>query len=177
MKKYLILIVCALLMSSCIDRDNPIIKFLKSEFGQSGEGENKRAAESVWDFYLIGEWKYTQENENGETTGEYAKGIETFAGDGTYTNTTIDAYDDKVVLKGTWALDADEDYTINIKIDKRITSDGDEDDVDLKMVYTLVSLEPEVSFNYITDGKNRSAEWVAGEGGSNAVEDDSYMYE
>ena len=153
MRKILYIIVAltlSVMSTSCLDS----IKQFKDKVMGSSETENpdSKAANSKWDFYLIGSWLYTQE----ESELSYSKGVETFHGNGEYINHTEDAKGNRNVLTGTWRVDNEEDYTIDITIESIKTPEG-EQKVDKKMKYTIIALEPEAMLSYEVDGKVRTA--------------------
>lgn len=145
MKKLLYIIMalaCAVSINSCGKSGNE----------QNQEAPDSKAAKSQWDFYLIGSWLYTQE----DTTKDFSKGVETFHGTGEYINHTEDAQGNRNVLTGTWRVNNDEDYTIDITIESIKTAKG-EKKVDEKRKYTIVAIEPEAMLSYVVDGKTRTA--------------------
>ena len=154
MRKILYIIVALSLSvttTSCIDS----IKQFKDKLMGSSETENpeSKAATSKWDFYLIGSWLYTQE----ETELSYSKGVETFHGNGEYINHTEDAKGNRNVLTGTWRVDNDVDYTIDITIESIKTPEGGEEEVKKEMKYTILAIEPGAMLSYEVDGKVRTA--------------------
>ena len=155
MKKILAFAACALLLTSCLD----IIKLAK-RMGEQNEAEkeakNGQAATSTWDAFLVGSWKY---EDQGKKESDYPRGIETFYGNGDYDNHTIDADGKKVILRGTWEVDADEPYTFSIYLHERETAKG-VDDVEQTTTCVLLTIEPETSLNYQADGIPRQATWV-----------------
>ncbi len=155
MKKILAFAACALLLTSCLD----IIKLAK-RMGEQNEAEkeakNGQAATSTWDAFIVGSWKY---EDQGEETSEYPRGVETFYGNGDYDNHTMTEGGKKVILRGTWEVDADEPYTFHVYLHERETAKGVED-VEQIITCVMLSLEPETSFNYQADDITRKAEWV-----------------
>ena len=87
---------------------------------QQTNDPNSKAAQSKWDFHLVGSWLYAQE----DTTKDYYKGVETFHGTGEYINHTEDAQGNRNVLTGTWRVNNDEDFTIDITIESIKTPTG-----------------------------------------------------
>lgn len=116
------------------------------------------AKESVWDFYLVGTWRYT-EDESDVKSG-YSEGTETFYGDGKYLCNTVDNSGKKVTIEGVWRLDDKEDFVVwvnqkSVKSGKRIVAK------EKKVVkYVVISLAPEQALDYQAGDVYRSAEWV-----------------
>ena len=98
MKKTLVLVLLALVMTGCW-RAKP-----KAEPKQSA------AKESVWDFYLIGTWQYTEDDS--DIKSSFPKGTESFYGDGKYLCHAIDKKGKNVTVEGVWRLDDDEDFVV-----------------------------------------------------------------
>ena len=147
MKRFLYIIVAltiAVSFTSC-----------KGSGNQQTEDPNSKAAQSQWDFHLIGSWLYTQE----DTTQAYYKGVETFHGTGEYINHTEDAQGNRNVLTGTWRVNNDKEYTIDITIES-IKTPTEEKKVDEKHQYTIVALEPGAMLSYVVDGITRTAACV-----------------
>ncbi|MBO4380006.1 MAG: hypothetical protein J5784_03295 [Muribaculaceae bacterium] len=147
MKKYIFIIAATTAITSCLGGGVKPVE----------QKENEKVASATWDYYVVGSWHYIQTTEEGRTPDKYVEGVESFLGNGDYINHCVTADSSKVVLKGFWAIDPDKDYTINIYLQKK--SDGNKvgASLDHKLVYTVVSLEPEVQFNYTFDGNNRHA--------------------
>lgn len=117
------------------------------------------AKESVWDFYLVGTWRYTEDESEGKSG--YPKGTETFYGDGKYSCIAYDSSGKKVTIEGAWRLDDKEDFVVwinqkSVKSGNRIVSKEKK-----TVKYVVNSLAPEQALVYQVDNNAyRSAEWV-----------------
>ena len=146
MKKTLILILLALIMTGCW-RAKP-----KAEPKQSA------AKESVWDFYLVGVWQYTEDNSDGKSS--FPKGTEAFYGDGKYMCHAIDKKGKNVTIEGSWRLDDKENFVVWVTY--RAVKSGKQTLSSEKKVfkYVINSLAPNKAMVYQVGDKYRSAEWV-----------------
>lgn len=149
MKKYISILAVAMVVTGCFGRGVKPVE----------QKESAKVASATWDYYILGSWKYTQTTDEGKTADKYVEGVETFMGNGDYINHCMTADSSRVVLKGFWAVDPEKDYTINIYLQSKSTKEGSAK-IDHKLVYTLVSLEPGVVFNYTFDGNNRCGYYV-----------------
>ena len=135
MKKTLILVVLALMMTSCLPgRHKP-------------EPKQSVAKEAVWDFFLVGTWKSPE-------------ATETFYGDGKYVCQFVDLRGRDLTIKGKWRLDDNENYVVwvtqkSVKDGKKTISSEKKE-----LKYVINSLAPNKSLVYQVGDEYRSAEWV-----------------
>ena len=146
MKKTLILILLALSMTGCW-RAKP-----KAEPKQSA------AKESVWDFYLIGTWQYTEDDS--DIKSSFPQGTESFYGDGKYLCHAIDKKGKNVTVEGVWRLDDNEDFVVWVTINA-VKSGGRTLSKEKKKVkYVVNALAPNKYIVYQVGDAYRTAEWV-----------------
>ena len=146
MKKTLVLVLLALVMTDCW-RAKP-----KAEPMQSA------AKESVWDFYLIGTWQYTEDDS--DIKSSFPQGTESFYGDGKYLCHAIDKKGKNVTVEGVWRLDDDEDFVVWVTINA-VKSGGKTLSKEKKKVkYVVNALAPNKYIVYQVGDAYRTAEWV-----------------
>ena len=146
MKKTLVLVLLALVMTGCW-RAKP-----KAEPMQSA------AKESVWDFYLIGTWQYTEDDS--DIKSSFPQGTESFYGDGKYLCHAIDKKGKNVTVEGVWRLDNDEDFVVWVTINA-VKSGGKTLSKEKKKVkYVVNALAPNKYIVYQVGDAYRTAEWV-----------------
>ena len=146
MKKTLVLVLLALVMTGCW-RAKP-----KAEPKQSA------AKESVWDFYLIGTWQYTEDDS--DIKSSFPQGTESFYGDGKYLCHAIDKKGKNVTVEGVWRLDNDEDFVVWVTINA-VKSGGKTLSKEKKKVkYVVNALAPNKYIVYQVGDAYRTAEWV-----------------
>lgn len=146
MKKTLVLVLLALVMTGCW-RAKP-----KAEPKQSA------AKESVWDFYLIGTWQYTEDDS--DIKSSFPQGTESFYGDGKYLCHAIDKKGKNVTVEGVWRLDDDEDFVVWVTINA-VKSGGKTLSKEKKKVkYVVNALAPNKYIVYQVGDAYRTAEWV-----------------
>lgn len=172
-KSFIILFLCSMLMSSCIIK--PLKKLFFSSSGEEEEQlvkepEKSKAKESKWDFYFVGSWRYSTLNT--EKSGDYKEGIETFLGDGSYSNLTFTSDGKKAVVKGRWKLDDKEDYVVWVDQECVVTDQGKKT-VNTKVKYIVMSLDPGVELLYLVDGVTRKSQWVAGKSDAATSEEEA----
>lgn len=148
MRKYILLIVCALIVCGC-----------KKE-GSTSESENTLAQEAKWDFFILGTWKYEEQVAEGGKPTAYPKGIETFYANGDYVNHTMAANGEKVLVKGTWKLDSQEEYTLWVTQHEVESASGKKVTGNSRRKYTILSIDTEKTLNYQTGDVYRSAQWL-----------------
>ena len=146
MKKTLVLVLLALVMTGCW-RAKP-----KAEPMQSA------AKESVWDFYLIGTWQYTEDDS--DIKSSFPQGTESFYGDGKYLCHAIDKKGKNVTVEGVWRLDDNEDFVVWVTINA-VKSGGKTLSKEKKKVkYVVNALAPNKYIVYQVGDAYRTAEWV-----------------
>ena len=146
MKKTLILILLALIMTGCW-RAKP-----KAEPKQSA------AKESVWDFYLIGTWQYTEDDS--DIKSSFPQGTESFYGDGKYLCNAVDKKGKNVTVEGVWRLDDNEDFVVWVYINA-VKSGGKTLSKEKKKIkYVVNALAPNKYMVYQVGDAYRTAEWV-----------------
>ena len=146
MKKTLILILLALIMTGCW-RAKP-----KAEPKQSA------AKESVWDFYLIGTWQYTEDDS--DIKSSFPQGTESFYGDGKYLCHAIDKKGKNVTVEGVWRLDDNEDFVVWVYINA-VKSGGKTLSKEKKKIkYVVNALASNKYMVYQVGDAYRTAEWV-----------------
>ena len=146
MKKTLVLVLLALVMTDCW-RAKP-----KAEPMQSA------AKESVWDFYLIGTWQYTEDDS--DIKSSFPQGTESFYGDGKYLCHAIDKKGKNVTVEGVWRLDDNEDFVVWVTINA-VKSGGKTLSKEKKKVkYVVNALAPNKYIVYQVGDAYRTAEWV-----------------
>lgn len=146
MKRILILILLALIMTGCW-RAKP-----KAEPKQSA------AKESVWDFYLIGTWQYTEDDS--DIKSSFPQGTESFYGDGKYLCNAIDKKGKNVTVEGVWRLDDNEDFVVWVYINA-VKSGGKTLSKEKKKIkYVVNALAPNKYMVYQVGDAYRTAEWV-----------------
>ena len=146
MKKTLVLVLLALVMTGCW-RAKP-----KAEPKQSA------AKESVWDFYLIGTWQYTEDDS--DIKSSFPQGTESFYGDGKYLCHAIDKKGKNVTVEGVWRLDDNEDFVVWVTINA-VKSGGRTLSKEKKKVkYVVNALAPNKYIVYQVGDAYRTAEWV-----------------
>ena len=147
MKKTLILIMLALVMTGCLPGSK-----------RKAEPKQSVAKEAVWDFYLIGTWQYTEENS--ESKSFFPQGTETFYGDGKYLSHAIDKKGNNVTIEGSWRLDDKENFVVwithkSVKSGKKTLSSEKKE-----FKYVVNALAPNQYLVYQVGDAFRSAEWV-----------------
>ena len=156
MKKILFLmIVTAFVMVGCI----------KEKSGGKEEGtvdvpDSSAAAETTWDYFLIGTWKYAESVPEGKKGTAYPKGVETFSGNGDYQCLTQTGGGEKVIILGTWKLDDQDAYTIWVTQTSIKTASGKSKEGKSKRKYTVLSLDTGKQLIYRIDDSVRTAEWL-----------------
>ncbi len=154
MKNYIILIACTLILCGC-----------KGDKEDTSSSENAPkesvAADSKWDFFLLGSWKYTEQAPKDGKLSPYPQGIETFFSNGEWSNHTMTAKGEKVLLKGTWRLDDKDDYTLWVIQTEGQTAEKKKKGIN-KIKYVVASLEPGKQFIYMAGDCYRTAEYVQG---------------
>ncbi|MBR5081187.1 MAG: hypothetical protein IKX35_01950 [Bacteroidales bacterium] len=146
MKKTLVLVLLALVMTGCW-RAKP-----KAEPKQSA------AKESVWDFYLIGTWQYNEDDS--DIKSSFPQGTESFYGDGKYLCHAIDKKGKNVTVEGVWRLDDNEDFVVWVTINA-VKSGGKTLSKEKKKVkYVVNALAPNKYIVYQVGDAYRTAEWV-----------------
>ena len=137
MKKTLILIILALLMTGCLPGK------------RKPEPKQSVAKEAVWDFFLVGSWQLTE-----------GQGTETFYGDGKYVHCFVDESGKDVTIKGNWRLDDNENFVVwvtqkTVKSGRKTLSSEKKE-----LKYVINSLAPNKALVYQVGDVYRSAEWV-----------------
>jgi hypothetical protein len=135
MKKTLILIALAFLMTACFPTGNT-----------KSEPKKSVAKESVWDYYLVGTWK----SDNG---------IETFGGDGYYRCETT-KNGKNIIVEGTWRLDDTQDFVVWVTKTSAKSGDKVLSKEKKKIKYVIASLAPNKSLNYLVGEQCYSATWI-----------------
>jgi hypothetical protein len=146
MKKTLVLVLLALVMTGCW-RAKP-----KAEPKQSA------AKESVWDFYLIGTWQYT-ENDS-DIKSSFPQGTESFYGDGKYLCHAIDKKGKNVTVEGVWRLDDNEDFVVWVTMNAVKSGRKTLSKEKKKVKYVVNALAPNKYMVYQVGDAYRTAEWV-----------------
>lgn len=146
MKKTLVLVLLALVMTGCW-RAKP-----KAEPKQSA------AKESVWDFYLIGTWQYTEDDS--DIKSSFPQGTESFYGDGKYLCHAIDKNGKNVTVEGVWRLDDNEDFVVWVTINAVKSGRKTLSKEKKKVKYVVNALAPNKYMVYQVGDAYRSAEWV-----------------
>ena len=146
MKKTIVFILLSLLMVGCL----PGIR--------KPEPKQSVAKEAVWDFFLVGSWRYTEDYSDDKT--DYPQGTESFYGDGKYVCNAVDEKGNNVTIKGKWRLDDEEDFVVWVT-QKSVKSGKETLSTEKKKVkYVVNSLAPNKALVYQVDDVYRSAEWV-----------------
>ena len=146
MKKTLVLVLLALVMTGCW-RAKP-----KAEPKQSA------AKESVWDFYLIGTWQYTEDDS--DIKSSFPQGTESFYGDGKYLCHAIDKKGKNVTVEGVWRLDDNEDFVVWVTINAVKSGGKTLSKEKKKAKYVVNALAPNKYIVYQVGDAYRTAEWV-----------------
>lgn len=144
------LALCTLSLSSC----------KKEGADNAGDAQNSVAAETKWDYYLIGNWKYTESTPEGKKPTAYTKGVETFAGNGDYMNYTETAKKEKVIIRGTWQLDDREKYTVWVTQKSVQTGSGKMKEGNNKIKYVIQLLDTGKKLIYNVGDSYRTAEFL-----------------
>lgn len=147
MKKTIVLMLLALIMAGCIPGGK-----------RKAEPKQSVAKEAVWDFYLIGTWKYTEENS--EQKSFFPKGSESFYGDGKYLCHAVDKKGNNVTIEGSWRLDDKENFVVWVTYN--VVKSGSKTLTKEKKVvkYVVNALAPNQSMVYQVGDAFRSADWV-----------------
>lgn len=147
MKKTIVLMLLALVMTGCIPGGK-----------RKAEPKQSVAKEAVWDFYLIGTWKYTEEES--EQKSFFPKGSESFNGDGKYLCHAIDKKGNNVTIEGSWRLDDKENFVVWVTYNT-VKSGSKTLTKEKKVVkYVVNALAPNQSMVYQVGDAFRSADWV-----------------
>ncbi|MBR5102127.1 MAG: hypothetical protein IK092_03285 [Muribaculaceae bacterium] len=117
--------------------------------------ENERAEKATWDAFLLGSWMYDDD----KADVDYSKGVETFYSDGSYMNQTQNAKKENVVLNGSWVLDCDSDFTVNVFVDSLYNA-NEKKEFKEQHTYVVLSLEPRVEMKYNVDEQYREAQFL-----------------
>lgn len=154
MKRYMLILAgtALLALSGC-----------KEKTAGNGEGQeaptSSAAAETTWDYFLVGTWKYSETTPEGKKGTLYPKGVETFAGNGDYECLTQTAKGEKVIIHGTWKLDDQDPYTVLVTQTSIKTAGKTKEGKSLRK-YVVQSLDTGKELIYQTDDAYRTAEWL-----------------
>ena len=151
MKKYILFIVCAILVCGCKD---------KATTSTEPTPQTSVAKDAKWDFFILGTWKYEESTPEGKKGTAYPKGIETFYANGEYVNHTMTSHGEKVLIKGTWQLDDKEEYVLWVTQNEVQSASGKKVTGNSRRKYIIQSLDTEKSLNYMTGESFRKAEWL-----------------
>ncbi len=156
MKRNIILLISiALVLCSCKKESN------NQETDGSEAPKESVAKEATWDFFILGSWKYTEKAPEGKKLSPYPNGIETFYSNGEWSNHTMTAKGEKVLLKGTWRLDDKENYVIWVTQTEGISGGGKNKKTGTnKVKYVVATLQPGEQFNYMAGDCLRQAESI-----------------
>lgn len=147
MKKVYIMVLLVLIMTACIPGGK-----------RKAEPKQSAAKESVWDFYLIGTWQYTEDDS--DVKSSFPKGTETFTGDGKYVCQAVDKKGKNVTLEGTWRLDDKEDFVVWVYINAVKSGRKTLSKEKKKVKYVVNALAPNKYLVYQIGDAYRSADWV-----------------
>ena len=153
MKKILFLMICATLFITGCKKENG------KDTGEEAP-EASAAANTSWDYFLVGTWKYSEKAAEGKETTAYPKGIETFSGNGDYQCLTQTSKGEKVIILGTWSLDHQDAYTIWVTQTSITTGSGKKKEGKSKRRYTVLTLDTGKELVYKVDDSVRKAEWL-----------------
>lgn len=147
MKKTIILMMLALIMTGCLPGGK-----------HKAEPKQSAAKESVWDFYLVGTWQYDEDDSDRKSN--FPKGMEAFYGDGKYMCNAIDKRGNNVTVEGSWRLDDNEDFVVwvtynSVKSGKKTLSKEKK-----VFKYVINALAPNNYMVYQVGDAYRSADWV-----------------
>lgn len=147
MKKTVILMLLTLVMTSCIPGGKRKV-----------EPKHSAAKESVWDFYLVGSWQYSEDDS--ESNSYFPEGTESFYGDGTYLCNAIDRKGNYVTVEGSWRLDDDKDFVVWVTYNSVKTGSKTLTRRKKVIKYVVNALAPANYMVYQVGDAYRSAEWV-----------------
>lgn len=160
MKKYLLILagVAMLLTIGCKEKSGESAQG-NAETEEQEAPKASAAAETSWDYFLVGTWKYSEQTPEGKEPTSYPKGVETFSGNGDYECLTETAGGSKAIIHGTWKLDDKDPYTIWVT-QKSIKTANKTKEGESKRKYTVLSLETGKELIYQTGDSYRTAEWL-----------------
>ena len=118
------------------------------------------AQDTKWDYYLIGNWKYTESTPAGKKPTAYTKGVETFSGNDEYMKYHETAKQEKVILRGTWQLDDKEKYTVWVTQKSVQTGSGKMKEGNNRVKYVIQMLDTGKKLVYAVGDSYRTAEFL-----------------